>query len=110
MRIRHEPPLVDTAAQTLLALAAARKSRPCGPCLGLQYRGLIVDKCVDRIRSPDGDGLGARRWEDFNRRLTIYLPLDVRAELEEEAQRSGLSKTRIVVAALRSHLDALPDE
>ncbi len=68
------------------------------------------DKWANGNRKPDRHGLGAQTWNTFNKPTVFYCPLDVLSALMDEVERSGLSKTRIVVAAIRSYLDGLLDE
>ena len=56
---------------------------------------------VDRGPSTVGAG---RSWEEAHHRVTFYCPRDLLAELEAEMERSGRSKSRVIVDALVEHL------
>jgi Ribbon-helix-helix protein, copG family len=54
---------------------------------------------VDRRRSPVGGG-----WDATHSRVTFYCPAELLAGIEEEMKKSGRSKSRVIVDALRQHL------
>ena len=43
-------------------------------------------------------------WEETHQRLTFHCPVALRQAVEEEVRRSGRSKSRVIVDALREHL------
>ena len=45
-----------------------------------------------------------RSWEEAHHRVTFYCPRELLAELEAEMERSGRSKSRVIVDALVEHL------
>ena len=45
-------------------------------------------------------------WDANNVRVTFYCPRPLLGQVESEMTRSGLSKTRVIVEALHSHLKA----
>jgi hypothetical protein len=68
---------------------------------------------------PDGAGFGKNgqgspawsprcgaeaSWDARHRRVTFYCPEDVLEAIHDDMARSGRSKTRVVVDALREHL------
>ena len=59
-------------------------------------------KTVDGRGSVDGAAVGS--WEDQHKRVTFYCPTQLLALIEEEMQRSGRSKTSVIVDALRDDL------
>jgi hypothetical protein len=54
---------------------------------------------TDRLPSTTEAG-----WEATHHRVTFYCPLDLLGALEAEMRRSGRSKSRVIVDALREHL------
>ena len=46
----------------------------------------------------------APTWEETHQRLTFHCPVTLRRAIEEEVARSGRSKSRIIVDAVREHL------
>lgn len=44
------------------------------------------------------------KWEEVNTRATYHLPRDLLRAVEDEATRSGRSKSRVVADAIRQHL------
>ena len=106
---QHELRNLNNVAEGFLARDMARRLQSCNQCLALQYRRLVVAKCVNRLRSPQPDGIGGKSWAEFNPRFAFYLPSDLRAALVTEAERSGQSKTQIIRAAISSNLENLPD-
>lgn len=46
----------------------------------------------------------AGTWEDLNRRVTFYCPLDLLEEIECEMEATGRSKTQVIIDALRRDL------
>lgn len=46
----------------------------------------------------------AGTWEETHQRLTFHCPLVLREAIEKEVQRSGRSKSRVIVDALQEHL------
>lgn len=70
-------------------------------------------RTVDRIRST----AAARRkqpaapepsaeWEASHTRVTFYCPVSLLGQVEQEIRRSGRSKTRVIVDAIREHIKA----
>lgn len=47
---------------------------------------------------------GKGRWEDTHQRVTFHCSVVLRQAIEEEMQRSGRSKSRVIVDALRADL------
>ena len=43
-------------------------------------------------------------WEESHQRVTFHCPVELRKAIEEEVRRSGRSKSRVIVDALREHL------
>jgi hypothetical protein len=43
-------------------------------------------------------------WEAAHQRVTFYCPVDLLDQVEAEVARSGRSKSRVIVDALRAHL------
>ncbi len=43
-------------------------------------------------------------WEETHQRLTFHCPITLRKAIEDEVRRSGRSKSRVIVDALREHL------
>lgn len=43
-------------------------------------------------------------WEETHQRVTFHCPVALREAIEEEMRRSGRSKSRVIVDALRAHL------
>jgi hypothetical protein len=56
-----------------------------------------VPVTVDRRRSTVP-------WEATHQRVTFHCPRVVISEVEEEVRRSGRSKSRVIVEAIRAHL------
>lgn len=104
MRIQHDRSSFNKAAEGFLARNLARRLRPYGQYVAIKYRSVIVAKYVNRDRNPDPDGIGAQTWDTFNVRTIFYCPKDLLAALKEEVERSGRSKTRVIVDALSTHL------
>lgn len=46
----------------------------------------------------------AATWEETHQRLTFHCPVALRRAIEEEVARSGRSKSRVIVDAVREHL------
>jgi hypothetical protein len=46
----------------------------------------------------------AASWDDTHQRVTFYCPLELLEVIEAEMERSGRSKTGVIVDALREHL------
>ena len=55
---------------------------------------------VDRRPST----VDVERWEDTHQRVTFYCPRELLAVVEAEMERSGRSKSRVIVDALAEHL------
>jgi len=53
-----------------------------------------------------GEPDATAEWEASNTRVTFYCPVSLLGQIEQEIRRSGRSKTRVVVDALREHLTA----
>ena len=45
-----------------------------------------------------------KHWEDTHQRVTFYCPRELLAVVEAEMERSGRSKSRVIVDALTEHL------
>lgn len=43
-------------------------------------------------------------WEELHERATFHLPVELHQAVKDEAQRSGRTKSGVVVDALREHL------
>jgi hypothetical protein len=59
------------------------------------------------VGAPGAAQTGERRgaaWEAANKRLTFYCPRELEAELKAEMNRSGRSKSQVLVDALRAEL------
>ncbi len=50
-------------------------------------------------------GGGGERWDESNRRVTFYCPVEVLEAIEAEMKRSGRSKSQVIVNALRAYLE-----
>jgi hypothetical protein len=66
---------------------------------------------VDRIRSasrkkkPESPPeASSAEWEASHTRVTFYCPVSLLGQVEQEIRRSGRSKTRVIVDAIREHL------
>ena len=62
---------------------------------------------VDRPPTTSDRGpstVDAPSWEESHTRVTFYCPRDLLAAVEAEMQRSGRSKSRVIVDALAAHL------
>lgn len=46
----------------------------------------------------------AGAWEDLNRRVTFYCPVDLLEAIEAAMQDTGRSKTQVIIDALRRDL------
>ncbi len=53
-----------------------------------------------RKRAP----AAGEKWDDVNKRVTFHCPVFLEELIEREARKSGRSKSRIIVDALRQHL------
>jgi Ribbon-helix-helix protein, copG family len=58
---------------------------------------------TDESRRSTVDGRRST-WEASHSRVTFYCPDDLLAAVEREIDRSGRSKSRVIVDALREHL------
>ena len=47
---------------------------------------------------------GGPSWDETHQRVTFYCPLELLEAVEAEMERSGRSKTGVIVDALRAHL------
>lgn len=54
--------------------------------------------------SPKGDATDSARWDDANRRFTVWLPLELILAVKEAAARNGESISAVVTRALRREL------
>ncbi len=104
---QHELRNLNNVAEGFLARDMARRLQSCNQCLALQYRRLVVAKCVNGNREPGPDGIDAKSWTEFNPRIIFYCPRDVLAAIEDEMTRSGRTKTQVIVEAVRSYLEGL---
>jgi hypothetical protein len=59
---------------------------------------------VDRQRSTVSAPNLPDRWEAAHQRVTFYCPRELLDQVEVEVARSGRSKSRVIVDALRDHL------
>jgi hypothetical protein len=59
---------------------------------------------VQGSSNPKRDGGAVGSWEGQNKRVTFYCPTQLLDLIEEEMERSGRSKTSVIVDALRGDL------
>ena len=59
---------------------------------------------VDRLPSRGQEAAGGPKWDESHRRVTFYCPQELLEALEAAMTRSGRSKSRVIVDALREHL------
>jgi Ribbon-helix-helix protein, copG family len=55
-------------------------------------------------RARQGSARGGPRWDERVRRHTFHIDVDVLAQLDQVAARTGISKSELVREALRRHL------
>ena len=55
-------------------------------------------------RGPSTVDISGPSWEAAHQRVTFYCPRELLARLEAEMERSGRSKSRVIVDALAEHL------
>lgn len=55
-------------------------------------------------KPADSAGDQGVRWEETHQRVTFHCPTSLLARIEDEVTRSGRSKTRVIVDAVRAAL------
>jgi hypothetical protein len=68
------------------------------------------DAVYGDCEAPDDRGASAAtptkgpRWDETHSRATYHLPLEIQRRVDQEAKRSGRSKSKVVADLLAQHL------
>ncbi len=72
--------------------------------LATEGKGREAFAAAAPVASTRGGGEDKGRWEDTHQRVTFHCSVALREAIEEEMRRSGRSKSRVIVDALRADL------